>query len=275
MKIDGRRIAEGILASLKKDVNLLKEKDVTPTLAIILVGDDPASVSFIRQKRIAAEKIGANLTSDQLPISTTTKVLKERMENYNKDPDIHGIIIQRPLPKDSPIDRNILLTVSPQKDVDGFVPNSSFHAPVADAVFTLLEKIHTTAKDKNIVIIGRGETAGTPIARLSFQKGFHPAIIHSKTPNPEHILKEADIIISCVGKQAIVRKEFLKPGVILIGVGMHREEDGTLHGDYEENEIAPVASYFTPTPGGVGPVNVACLMKNLLRACIIEKGGTT
>ncbi|MBI2404723.1 bifunctional 5,10-methylenetetrahydrofolate dehydrogenase/5,10-methenyltetrahydrofolate cyclohydrolase, partial [Candidatus Gottesmanbacteria bacterium] len=152
MKIDGRRIAEGILASLKKDVNLLKEKDVTPTLAIILVGDDPASVSFIRQKRIAAEKIGANLTSDQLPISTTTKVLKERMENYNKDPDIHGIIIQRPLPKDSPIDRNILLTVSPQKDVDGFVPNSSFHAPVADAVFTLLEKIHTTAKDKNIVI---------------------------------------------------------------------------------------------------------------------------
>lgn len=257
MKIDGRAIADSILARLS---------GTTATLAVILVGDDPASLSFIRQKRKAAEKIGARLTLDQLPTSSSPNSLKLLIDKYNKDPNIHGLIIQRPLPKESPINRDTLLTVAPGKDVDGFVPNSPFHAPVADAVFAILEAIHITLPKKNIVIIGRGETAGTPIARLFLQKGLTPTIIHSQTPNPDHLLKNADIVISCVGKHRIVRKEFLKPGVILIGVGMHREEDGKLHGDYEEQEIEDVASYYTPTPGGVGPVNVACLMKNLVSA---------
>ncbi len=265
MKIDGRAIANSILTGLS---------GINPTLAVILVGDDPASLSFIRQKRLAAEKIGATLTLDQLPTSATNTRLTSLIDTYNKDPNIHGIIIQRPIPQESAIDQKILLTVSPIKDVDGFVPNSLFHAPVADAVFAILEAIHITLPKKNIVIIGRGQTAGTPIARLFNEKSLRPIIIHSQTPNPDHLLKNADIVISCVGKHRIVRKEFLKPGVILIGVGMHREEDGKLHGDYEESEIETIASYYTPTPGGVGPVNVACLMKNLIKASILAKGGT-
>ncbi len=274
MKIDGRAIADSILSHLSEEVSALKEKEIIPTLAVVLVGDDPASVSFIRQKRLAAEKIGAVLTVDQLPIVTTTESLTSLIEKYNEDPKIHGLIIQRPLPKESTIDPNVLLTVAPSKDVDGFVTNSPFHAPVAEAVFTILEEVHIPLLKQNIVIIGRGQTAGTPIARLCVQKRLHPTIVHSQTPNPDHILKEADIIISCVGKKGIVNAANIKPGVVLIGVGMHREEDGKLHGDYEETEIADIASYFTPTPGGVGPVNVACLMKNLIKACTMDKGGT-
>lgn len=266
MKIDGRAIAGGILSGLSEDVANLKQNGTTPTLAVILVGDDPASLSFIRQKRIAAEKIGAKLTLDQLPSDAPATHLVSLIQKYNSDPTVHGLIIQRPLPKSSTIDRKILLTVHPQKDVDGFVPNSPFAAPVADAVFEILDQIHAPLKNKTMVIIGRGETAGTPIARLCMKKGLAPAIIHSHTTNPDEMLKNADIIISCVGKHRIVRKDCLKPGVILIGVGMHREEDGKLHGDYEESEIESVASYYTPTPGGVGPVNVACLMKNLVSA---------
>lgn len=273
MRIDGKAIAATILRELAPHVASLKYKGVTPTLAVLFIGDDPASVSFIRQKRIACEKIGANLTLDQPPTTTTSTELSSLIQKYNDDPNIHGLIIQRPLPKKSAIDHNILLQVAPYKDVDGFVPNSPFHAPVADAVFTIFKEIHVRIPQKKIVIIGRGETAGTPIARLCIQKGLHPTIIHSKTPNPDHLLKDADIIISCVGKHRIVRKEFVKPGVILIGVGMHREEDGKLHGDYEESEIENIVSYYTPTPGGVGPVNVACLMKNLIKACKMIEGG--
>lgn len=264
MKIDGRAIADTILTGLATDVASLSKKGVIPTLAVILVGDDPASLSFIRQKRIAAEKIGAKLMLDQLPSSASSKSLTSLIEKYNQDPNVHGIIIQRPLPKESRIDRGMLLTVAPAKDIDGFVPNSPFNAPVAEAVATILEEIHQTSK--HIVIIGRGETAGAPIAKLLIKQGVSPVIVHSQTPDPVQRTKTADIIISCVGKPRVITAQSIKPGAVVIGVGMHREDDGKLHGDYEEHDIADIASYFTPTPGGVGPVNVACLMKNLIVA---------
>lgn len=273
MKIDGKAIADGILQELVSQVASLKKSGVTPTLAVLLVGHDGASLSYIKQKEKACETIGAQVILDQLPVSISSTLLKERIQTYNTNPAIHGIIIQRPLPRETAVEPHILDTIDPGKDVDGFVPNSPFDVPVAMAVITILGEIATPTQGKRIIVVGRGETAGIPIARALEARGLKPIIVHSQTPNPQDITKQADILISCVGKDRVVTKESIKSGAILISVGIHREEDGKFHGDYEEEEIADIASSFTPTPGGVGPVNVACLMKNLIKACIMNKGG--
>jgi methylenetetrahydrofolate dehydrogenase (NADP+)/methenyltetrahydrofolate cyclohydrolase len=183
---------------------------------------------------------------------------------YNKDPSVHGLIVQRPLPPH--IDISINQSVYPKKDVDGFVENSPFEVPIAMAIFTILKHINISIKNKNIVIVGRGETAGKPIAAAFAKKQCATSIISSKTLNPVEIMKTADIIISCVGKRGIVAAHAVKPGVVLISVGITRAGDGKLHGDYEEEDIKNIASFYTPTPGGVGPLNIASLMQNLVLA---------
>lgn len=254
MRIDGKAIADGILNTLEKKI---KHLDFQPTLAVILVGDDPASLSYIKQKTKAAERIGAKLLFEHLSATISRETLVSAIARFNTDPLVHGLIVQRPVP--IPGIGITLNTVAPEKDVDGFTQNSPFQVPVARAVVTILKNIGATLENKNIVIIGRGETAGKPIA-----KAFPSAtIIHSQTPNPNEIIKSADILISCVGKNVVKN---IKPGAILISVGLFRENDGLLHGDYEEEDVKNLAGFYTPTPGGVGPVNVACLMQNLLDA---------
>jgi methylenetetrahydrofolate dehydrogenase (NADP+)/methenyltetrahydrofolate cyclohydrolase len=254
MKIDGRTIADGILTKLRDEVAGMAPK---PILAVILAGDDPASVAYIKQKQKAAETIGAKLLlSHDL----------SDIEKLNHDPSVHGLIIQRPLPKELGDVQQLLNTVKPGKDVDGFVPDSPFEVPVAMAVWEILKSIRYQVAEKKVVIVGRGETAGAPIARYFAKQHFATSQIHSQTPNPEEIMKDADVIISCVGKSRVVTREAVKPGAILISVGIWRDSEGKLHGDYEEDEIADIASAYTPTPGGVGPVNVACLMRNLVHA---------
>ncbi len=283
MKIDGKAIADKILQNLARQVTALKNKGVTPTLAVILVGDDPASLSYIKQKQKAADAIGAKVILDQQAASISSQVLKERIEKYNDDPSIHGIIIQRPLPKESPIDRDILNEISPKKDVDGFIPSSPYDVPVAKAVLTILREVFALEK-KNVkaqtfedwlksqcvAVIGRGETAGKPIADALGEHGCTLSVVHSQTAHPEQVIKTLNIVVSCVGKERVVTKDMIVPGTILISVGIWRGTDGKLHGDYKEEEIKDIASYYTPTPGGVGPVNVACLMQNLVKACTIQ-----
>ncbi len=265
MKIDGKAIAEGILSDLTKQVALLKQKNITPTLAVILVGDNPESRSYIRQKQKATEKIGGRFIFEQLPKTALTKELAARVAMYNRDPAVHGVIVQRPLLPH--IDVSINQKVDPTKDVDGIVNNSAFDVPIAMAIFRIFDCIHIDhLKQKNIVIIGRGETAGKPIAAALAKQQCTTSIITSKTLNPKEIMNGADIIISCVGKRGIVTRDVLRPGVILISVGLTRAEDGALHGDYEEDDIKDVASFYTPTPGGVGPLNIASLMQNLVKA---------
>lgn len=254
MRIDGKAIADGILNTLAEKIKYL---DFQPTLAVVLVGDDPGSLSFIKQKTKAADRIGARLFFEHLPENTSEETLASTITRFNNDPTVHGLIVQRPIP--IPGIGIALNTVAPEKDVDGFTQNSPFQVPVARAVVTILKSIGVTMENKNIVIIGRGETAGKPIA-----KEFPGAtIIHSQTPNPNEIIKSADILISCVGKNVVKN---IKPGAILISVGLFRGVDGLLHGDYEEEDVKNLAAFYTPTPGGVGPVNVACLMQNLLDA---------
>jgi methylenetetrahydrofolate dehydrogenase (NADP+)/methenyltetrahydrofolate cyclohydrolase len=160
--------------------------------------------------------------------------------------------------------------VDPKKDVDGFVENSPFDVPIAQAIFTILKHIGITVNNKKVVIVGRGETAGKPIAQAFAKQQCATSIIHSQTPNPKEIMKSADILISCVGKERVVAATAVKPGAILISVGLWRAEDGRLHGDYEENEIKDIASFYTPTPGGIGPLNIASLMQNLVKACTMN-----
>lgn len=267
MRVDGKALAEKILDELVPKVTSLKQQEITPTLAVIQVGDDPASMAYIRQKRKAADVIGAKLIRANLESGIRNQELKAIIDRYNHDPLVHGIIVQRPLTEHLYAE-NIL----PSKDVDGFLTNSPYVVPVASAVMAILEQVTGPGPVKkqgqapSIVVIGRGETAGKPIADLLIKKGYKVTIVHSQTKNPNEIISGADIIISCVGKPNVVRRDNLKKGAILLSVGIFRDSEGKLHGDYEEDEIKDIASFFTPTPGGVGPVNVACLMANLVKA---------
>lgn len=259
MKIDGKAIAQSILKGLRISN--------TPTLAVIQVGDDPASNAYIRQKQKAAEQIGAKIIHRRERSTINNTQLQTIIEKFNSDPFVHGIIVQRPLPEGLRADG-----ILPSKDVDGFLPNSPYPVPVAEAVLTILEQVTGPGPVKkqgqapSIVILGRGETAGKPIADLLIKNGYKVTVIHSQTKNPNEIIEGADIVVSCVGKLNVVRRDNIKTGAVLISVGISRNSDGTLHGDYEEEEIKDVASFYTPTPGGVGPVNVACLTKNLIQA---------
>lgn len=278
MKIDGKLLAQSLLDTLKGEVDNLQKKGITPTLAVILIGDDPASLAYIKQKQKAADAIGARVIFDHQPPALTAGGLYNLITKYNKDTGVHGLIVQRPIPKEVGIVNDTLDDVLPAKDVDGFLPGSPFDVPVAMAVGEILRSVSGTTpendneftdwlKEKHIVVIGRGTTAGAPIFSYLQKKRCQVTQIHSQTPDPERHIKKADIVISCVGRERVVTRESVKPGAILISVGIWRDSEGKLRGDYEESDIADIAGWYTPTPGGVGPVNVACLMQNIIKAC--------
>lgn len=283
MKIDGREIAGEIFEKLKKEVEELKKKNIIPHLVIILVGNDPASKAYVRQKELKATQIGAKATVINLESKIKNSELIKLIEKLNNDSSIHGIIVQRPLPPH--IDSGEIDSATDvKKDIDAFRKESPFPIPIVCAILTILENIfnhflvssvssdssvsslNDWIKSKNIIIVGKGETGGGPIIETFKKMGIEPNVIDSKTKNPQDIKKNADIIISAVGKLNVVKKEEIKKGVILLSIGLHKEKDGKLHGDYEEEEIKDIAGFYTPTPGGVGPVNVACLLENLIKA---------
>ncbi len=279
MKLDGKLLADNILNSLIPKVESLKSRGITPMLTVIQVGDNPASLAYIRQKQKALEYIGANLSLLHFPHTATLTELNHAIDQSNTNPEVHGLIIQRPIPPEI-LQLNNLKHVTLAKDVDGFEPGTTFTVPVARAVMKFLEQVHDIQSPmdnltkwlahKKIVIIGRGETAGKPIADLLASIHCPATIITSQTQSPEKITINADVVISCAGKANIIHAKNCKKESILISVGIWRDEQGKLHGDYEPSEIETVASYYTPTPGGVGPVNVACLVENLIQAAQIN-----
>lgn len=264
MRIDGREIAKIIYENLAKRVKKLKDIHLVPHLAIILVGDDPVSLAYIRQKEKKAAEIGAKTTLFHFASVVSQSKLLAKIEQLNNDHAVHGIIVQRPLPPH--IDKTIIdEAVTPEKDVDGFRHNSPFLPPLGIAVYKILQQIPKLST-KKIVIVGKGKTGGSPVMQVLKEWKTPFTVIDSKTVHPEDLMKNADIIISTVGKPGIVQKGMLKTGVILIGVGMYRGADNKLHGDYNEEEVKDIASFYTPIPGGVGPVNVAILLTNLVNA---------
>jgi methylenetetrahydrofolate dehydrogenase (NADP+)/methenyltetrahydrofolate cyclohydrolase len=267
MKIDGKAIASDILDKLKPQVEELKQNGVIPTLAIILIGNNESSKSYIKQKQLKAEEIGAHIQLFHFE-STSQDELIALIEKLNDDPTVHGIIVQRPLPQD--FDRGkISHVVLPEKDVDGFNQESNFDAPVAEAIVEILRSVGVTdLTTQNIVVIGKGETAGGPIIATLDKMELNFEVIDRQTENPDDKIRNADIIISAVGKEHVIKPEDLNTDQILIGVGLF-PIDGKLKGDYEENEVENKVKYYTPVLGGVGPVNVAFLMQNLVQAATL------
>ncbi len=281
MIIDGKAISARILTSLTDNVISFKTRGITPCMAVILVGDDPASLAYIKQKQKAADAIGATVIFDHQPSTITKENLATRITKYNTDDSVHGLIVQRPIPSNLGDVSEVLDTIAATKDIDGFLPKSSYDVPVAVAVGECIKEVYRSTfmsqaydeknylswlKEKNIVVIGRGTTAGGPIYHYFQSLDCATSQISSQTPNPDSLTLAADIIVSCVGKPHIITSANCKKDAILISVGIWRDEFGKLHGDYETSEIEHHVAWYTPTPGGVGPVNVACLMQNLLKA---------
>lgn len=276
MILDGRAVADSILQNLTKRTHILLEKfAIQPHLAVVRVGNDPATSSYIKQKEKVGREIGALISVYQCPATVTEKKLLETIDFLQTKGDIHGIILQLPLPRHLDAEK-LLLEIHPDKDIDGFRPNSQFTVPVAKAVVKLLEipflkeakyqSFMSWLSSKRIVVIGKGKTGGQPITDLLRKNEGEVTEIDSKTPNPMQITQDADILICAVGKKDLITHNMVKKDAILLGVGMSMDNLGNFSGDYNENDIKDQAGWYTPIPGGVGPVNVACLMENLVIA---------
>lgn len=273
MKIDGKKIADSVLTELKKDLKELSSRKIIPHFAVVLVGSDKSSKVYVKQKVKTASLLGIKIDILTPPVKITLPEFIKLINGLNRNDKIHAVIIQRPLPFSISAEKLDLL-VAPQKDVDGFHPGSVFDPPVALAVMKILESLHPNnflgwLKSTKILVIGRGATAGKPIAKYLSKINLEYTVAHSQTPDLRKLIKTFKIIISCVGKSNIVRHNDINSNSFVIGVGLH-VENGKLQPDYDQKLIADNMAYFTPVPGGVGPVNVAMLMKNVVRAAGIQ-----
>ncbi len=273
--IDGKKIAAEIRSEIAQQCESFYQKNgFRPGLAVILVGDDPASHIYVRNKKKACEECGFLSETIELGAQTTQKELEQLIDDLNADPRYHGILLQLPLPKH--LDKKSLLNrISPDKDVDAFHPVNVGHIMIGDYAFLpctpagcmeLLRRTGIEVEGKRCVVIGRSDIVGKPMGMLLLHANGTVTICHSKTQNLAEITRQADILVSTVGKAGFVRADMVKPGVVVIDVGMNRNAEGKLVGDVLFEEVEPVASYITPVPGGVGPMTIAMLMQNTLTA---------
>ena len=276
--INGKEIAENILNNIKKEV---ESYDVKPTLAVIIVGNDPASKVYVKNKIKKSEFLGFNSILKELPENTTKEELLDVIKNLNEDKNVNGILLQLPLPKGLN-EKDFLDEISPIKDVDGFTTYNSGklfkgEKPYAVActpkgIIKLLETKNINLEGKLAVVIGRSNIVGKPIAALLLQKNATVIQAHSKTKNLPEILKLADIIISATGKEEFIKGDMVKEGAIIIDVGITRNKNGKLTGDVDFESVNKKVSYITPVPGGVGPMTIASLMENTLELYKLQKG---
>jgi methylenetetrahydrofolate dehydrogenase (NADP+)/methenyltetrahydrofolate cyclohydrolase len=273
MIVLGKPLAETILLDLKEQI---ASHGLMPHLVIILAGDNSASRTYIKYKKIAAERIGVTVTIKEFESDQANHCL-DTIKQLNTDSSVHGIIVQLPVFSGWPTEE-IVNTVVLHKDVDGFLPNSPYTPATADGVwemlgeFARLEKYPDTQaflKDKNIVVLGKGRTAGKPTRNLLLSKGFESHLIDSKTENPDKIISNADVIITATGKKHIIHGDNIKDGAYVIAVGVGKEViDGEekLFGDINEHQIREKAALYCPTVGGIGPLTIACLLRNVVIA---------
>lgn len=279
MIIDGKKISTEIKDELKEQVAKLKAEGVEVTLAVVKVGEDPASAVYVRNKEKACEYIGINSKKIEMPEETTEEELLQLVNDLNTDPAINGILVQLPLPKH--IDENkILLAIDPMKDVDGFHPvnvgkmvigEESFLPCTPAGIIEMIKRSGLDIEGKECVIIGRSNIVGKPMAILMLRENATVTVTHSRTKDLPEVCKRADIIVAALGKAKFVTKDFVKEGAIIIDVGMDRDEDGKLCGDVDFDEVEPIASAITPVPGGVGPMTVTMLLVNCLRSVELNK----
>lgn len=272
-KLDGKLISKKIKGQVAKEVENLKKRGVVPKLAVIMVGQDPASTVYVRNKSKACNEVGIEYEEFLLEENTQMDELIRLIEELNKREDIHGILLQSPIPKYLEI-YTAFKTIDYRKDVDGFHPinigrltldKQNFIPCTPHGIMKLLEEYDIDVEGSNVVIIGRSNIVGKPLAQCMLNKNATVTICHSKTQNIEEITKNADILISAVGKPKFVKANMVKPGAVVIDVGINRV-DGKIYGDIDFDEVAKKASYITPVPGGVGPMTIAMLLKNVVIA---------
>lgn len=276
--IDGKSLAKKIRLELKDEVEKLKEKGINPKLAVIMVGDDPGSQVYVRNKSKACEKVGIDFEEYLYDDSLTEKELLEVIEKLNKDELVHGILLQSPVPKHININK-AFRTISPNKDVDGFNPVNVGNLSIGEDAFIsctpygivkMLEEYNIETEGKRAVILGRSNIVGKPMIQCMLNKNATVTVCHSKTKNIEEITQEADILIAAIGKPKFVKKDMVKKGATVIDVGINRLDDGTICGDVDFEEVKEIAGHITPVPGGVGPMTIAMLLNNVVKAAKTE-----
>lgn len=273
--LDGKKVSQKVKDALKEETKAFFEKyGIRPGLAVVIVGDDPASRVYVNSKKKACEEIGYYSEEHALSKDTTESELLSLVKKLNGDGKIHGILVQLPLP--GHIDEEkIINAISPQKDVDAFHPvnvgkimigNFDFLPCTPAGVMELLDEANIDLTGKNCVVIGRSNIVGKPQAMLLLHKNATVTICHSKTKNLKEITKNADVLVAAVGRAKMVTADYVKKGAVVIDVGMNRLENKKLAGDVDFDSVKDVASYITPVPGGVGPMTIAMLMKNTFTA---------
>lgn len=277
--IDGKAISAEIKNELREKAAELRAKGVNVTLAVIQVGNDPASTVYVNNKKKGCEYIGIGSLSYELPEETTQEELISLVEELNGREDVNGILVQLPLP--AHIDEDaVIRTISPLKDVDGFHPQSvgalcigqpGFVSCTPAGIIQLLKRSGVEIAGKECVILGRSNIVGKPMALLMLRENATVTIAHSKTANLKEVTKRADILIVAIGKPRMVTGEYVKEGAVVIDVGINRDENNKLCGDVDYEQVAPICSAITPVPGGVGPMTIAMLLNNCLEAVQLSK----
>ena len=272
--IDGKAISAQIKEELKEDVAKMKAEGREVTLAVILVGQDPASCVYVRNKKKACDYIGIRSVSCELPENTTQEELLAKIEEYNEDDTVDGILVQLPLP--AHINENaVIAAIAPEKDVDGFHTQSvgalcigrpGFVSCTPAGIIELLKRSGVSIEGKECVVVGRSNIVGKPMALLLLRENGTVTVCHSRTKNLADVCRRADILVCAIGKPKFFTRDYVKDGAVVIDVGIHRNADNKLCGDVDFDDVKDVASKITPVPGGVGPMTIAMLMKNCVES---------
>lgn len=271
--LDGKETARRVRETLKDKVKELRQNNIFPKLAVIMVGEDPASKIYVRNKSKACEELGIEYEEFLLKENTTQKQLIDLIQELNKRQDITGILLQSPIPKHLNINE-AFKSIIPEKDVDGFNPINVGKLALGQetvisctpfGVIKLLEEYNIPIEGKNAVIIGRSNIVGKPMLHCLLNKNATVTICHSRTKNLSEITKTADILVAAIGKAKFITKDMVKPDAVVIDVGINRNEEGKVCGDVDFEEVQKIASYITPVPGGIGPMTIAMLMTNIVK----------
>lgn len=272
--IDGKALAKKVRENLKEECEELKKQGINPKLAVIMVGDNPASKVYVRNKNKACNEVGIEYEEHLLDETTTQEELNSLIKKLNDMKEVSGILLQSPVPKHLDINQ-AFKAITYRKDVDGFTPSSvgklvigedTFISCTPFGVMKMFEEYDIDLTGKDVVIIGRSNIVGKPLAQCCLAKNATVTVCHSKTKNLKEHTKRADILIAAIGKGKFVTKDMVKEGAVVIDVGINRTEEGKLVGDVDFDEVEKIASYITPVPGGVGPMTVAMLMNNVIKA---------
>ena len=272
--INGKEVSKKVRDELKNEVNKLRENGIVPKLAVIMVGDDPASQVYVKNKSKACKKVGIEFEEYLFDSNIDEKVLIDTIVKLNNDDTINGILLQAPIPNHLNINK-AFSTISPDKDVDGFNPinvgklclgEETFISCTPNGIVKLLEEYNIEIAGKNVVILGRSNIVGKPLIQCMLNKNATVIVCHSKTKNLVDLTTKADILISAIGKPKFIKKEMVKENSVIIDVGINRLDDGRIVGDVDFEDVFDKVSYITPVPGGVGPMTISMLLANVVKA---------